>query len=218
VTWSVWEVAQLGTAPPGAGTPGGRIVVDTVGDGEPVRMIEAVGRLLYTKRSAAIDVPVQPTVGKLGFPDTGGTLRWLRGDGVRLTVSTRRRAGATYPGGGCPAEVRRQYPIAEPLADFGGLHPDAHLAELELLSPLEVIAPGGTASMDIHWSCHGPLEADDGRRHVGARVAAGTWDVLPVHPHGDPRAAGQRSEEAQDGQRRRRPEHRPTRDSGAGHP
>lgn len=164
VTWSIWEVAQVDTGQPAAGA-GGRIVVETVGDGEPLRMIEAVGRLRYTKRSATIDVPVQPTVGKLGFPTAGGTLRWLRGDGVQLTMSTRRRPGAAYPDGGCPAEIWLQYPTPEPLADFAGLHPDAHLAELELLSPLEVIPPGGTTNMDIHWSCSRLDPADTGGRH-----------------------------------------------------
>lgn len=154
ITWSIWEVAQVDTNPQDVRRPSGRIEVETVGDSEPVRMIEAVGRLQYTVRSAMTDVPVQATVGKLGFPTAAGTVRWLRGDGLHLTMSTRRRPDATYPDGGCTAEIWLQYPIPEPLAEFGGLHPDAHLAELELLSPLEVIPPGGNSSMDIHWSCH----------------------------------------------------------------
>jgi hypothetical protein len=159
-------VAQVDTGAPADGVPGGRIVVETVDDGDPVHMIEAVGRLRYGKRSATIDVPVQPAVGELGFPSAAGTLRWLRGDGVRLDMSTRRRPRATYPDGGCPAEIWLQYPIPEPLAEFGGLRPDADLAEL--LSPLEVIPPGGTMSMDIHWSCRGPGPADAGRGAHGA--------------------------------------------------
>jgi hypothetical protein len=161
VTWSIWEVAQVDTGPLDD-APSGRIEVDTVDDGEPVRLIEAAGRLQYTMRSAAVDVPIQSTVGKLGFPTASGTLRWLRADGARLTMSTRRRPGATYPDGGCPAEIWLQYPIPAPLADFGGLHPDADLAELELLSPLEVIPPGGTSSLDIHWSCAGPTPPTTG--------------------------------------------------------
>ena len=85
------------------------------------------------------------------FPGASGRVTWLRGDGLRLEQSSARNPAAVYPDGGCPVELWLQYPLAEPLDRFGGLHPNAHLVEMELLSPLVEIPPGGRHSLDVAW-------------------------------------------------------------------
>jgi hypothetical protein len=101
-------------------------------------------------------VPVQQTVGKMGFPNATGRVTWLRGDGLRLEQATVRDVEALYPDGGCSVELWLQYPLAEPLTTLGGLHPDAHVVEMEVLSPLVEIPQGGCTSLEVHWRLDRP--------------------------------------------------------------
>ncbi|BEP13502.1 DUF4380 domain-containing protein [Acidothermaceae bacterium B102] len=143
--WSVWEVAQVDTS------RGGRFVVDVASPADPLRLLDVVGVASWTYQDHAIGVPVQEVVGKLGFPEATGRISYARGDGVLLELTTERLADQPYPDGGCPVELWLQFPNDSPLEAFSGLHPQADLVEMELLSPLVDLEPGGTALLPITW-------------------------------------------------------------------
>jgi hypothetical protein len=145
IRWSVWEVTQVDTA---SGYPGVFVVE---GSGDPLRMVDIVGVSDWRQVPGGVEIPVQEVVGKIGFPGASGRVSWQRSDGLRLEQVIARDVQAPYPDGGCPVELWLQCPIPEPLAAFGGLHPDAHLVEMEVLSPLTVIAPGGQVALNIAW-------------------------------------------------------------------
>ena len=155
VRWSIWEVAQIDTTPT-TGAPGGVLHVAATRAGEPLPLIAAYGELGYTVAPDGVEIPAQDAVGKLGFPDATGRIEWRRADGLRLAMDTARRPDGEYPDGGCPVEVWVQCPVLEPLAGLGGLRPDAHVAEMEVLSPLATLAPGESTELRIDWSCGPP--------------------------------------------------------------
>lgn len=151
VRWSVWEVTQVDTTPRQNATDAGKFRVDVTCPDSPLCLLEAVGTARSHSGPGYVEVPVQETVGKLGFPNATGRVTWLRSDGVRLEQTTTRELEAVYPDGGCAVELWLQYPLPEPLAALGGLHPDAHLVEMEVLSPLVEIPPGGRSSLEVQW-------------------------------------------------------------------
>jgi len=152
VRWAVWEVAQVDTRPLGRGLPRGAVVVGT-GPGRPwLDLLEVTGRATATEEAGRVVVPVQDVVAKLGFPAATGRVEWQRGDGLRLAVEIAVTDAAEHPDGGCPVELWLQHPIEAPLAEFGGLHPDAHLVELEVLGPLRTLAPGASSSLTSTWT------------------------------------------------------------------
>ena len=148
VRWSAWEVTQVDTS------LGGEIVVDATGD--PLALLVAEGSPGWSSQAGRVHVPVQPTVAKLGFRQATGRLAYRRGDGAGLVQEAKVTPGAAYPDGGCPVELWLQHPLPEPLAEFGGLHPDAHLVELETLSPLTDLAPGESVTLEVDWRCSPP--------------------------------------------------------------
>ena len=148
VRWSAWEVTQVDTS------LGGEVVVDATDD--PLSLLVAEGSPAWSAQAGRVHVPVQPTVAKLGFPQATGRLAYRRGDGAGLVQETTVTPGAAYPDGGCPVELWLQHPLPEPLEEFGGLHPDAHLVELETLSPLTELAPGESVTLAVDWRCSPP--------------------------------------------------------------
>lgn len=151
--WSMWEVVQVDTDP--AYGAGGHVLVDLDSGGRTHLMLAASGAPQWSVAGdgSQVIVPAQQVVGKLGFPGARGSITWQRGDGARLSLQAQVDRAGAYPDGGCPVELWLQYPLAAPLPELGGLHPKAHLVELELLSPMHDIGPGETVSMDIDWSC-----------------------------------------------------------------
>lgn len=149
VRWAAWEVTQVATE------IGGRIEVGVRGGG-PVVLLEAEGAVRHVAEDRRVVVPVQPTVAKLGFPYADGHLAWLRADGAALEQSVAVVSGGEYPDGGCPVQLWLQHPVDAPFADLGGLHPDAHLVELETLSPLTTLAPGAVVELAMQWTCTPP--------------------------------------------------------------
>jgi hypothetical protein len=155
VRWAAWEVTQIDTSHPTGATATGEVLVSVAGDAEPIEMLSLRGDLSYSASAGRVRVPVQNTIGKLGFPGSTGRLEWHRPDGAGLVQEARVEPGATYPDGGCPAELWLQYPTDEPLMALGGLRPDAHLIEMELLSPLTTLTPGHGRRLEITWHCRG---------------------------------------------------------------
>ncbi len=154
VTWSIWEVCQADTS---TASNGGILRVGVDDENPPITMLSVVG----TPSLGAVvgderQLPVQSVVGKLGFPNGSRFVGLDRPDGAGLEIAFDVDPGAVYPDGGSRVELWLQYPIAEPLAEFGGLHPQAHLVELEVLGPLTCLAPGEHSDLLLRWSMRGP--------------------------------------------------------------
>jgi hypothetical protein len=154
VAWSIWEVCQVDTS---TSYDGGILRVGVEDENPPVTMLSVVGtpscgELVDDERH----LPIQPVVGKLGFPNGARFVGLDRPDGAGLEIAFDVEPGAVYPDEGSRVELWLQYPIAEPLAEFGGLHPRAHLAELEVLGPLASLAPGEHCDLLLRWSVRGP--------------------------------------------------------------
>ena len=159
VRWSIWEVCQVDTA---AGGAGGELRVGVTEAAEPTVMIEAFGTVpTGTLRGGERILPLPDVVGKLGFPDASGTLEFARPDGASVRLEFAPEPDGEYPDGGSRVELWLQCPIEEPLAEFGGLHPQAHLVELEVLGPLRTLAPGESASLELSWAVTPPRRCDD---------------------------------------------------------
>lgn len=142
VTWAIWEVAQVPVA------PGDEVHVASR-DGTWVDLGAYRGGLkpAFDSRSGTLRVPVTDAVAKLGVPTGLGTI----GLPGRLRLEFPVFPDSTYPDEGSRAEVWMQYPTPSPIEELSGLHPDSYLVELEVLGPLETLAPGGTSSLSITW-------------------------------------------------------------------
>lgn len=159
VRWSVWEVAQVDTGGgPGWAPEDGTITVSVSDDAAPLDMIAAVGRVEVGPRGpdGRREVPVRAAVGKVGFTTADGELAFHRPDGAGLTLRFDPVLGAPYPDGGARVELWMQCPQPTPLDDWGGLHPDAWLTELEVLGPLVDLAPGEETALDLTWHIDPP--------------------------------------------------------------
>lgn len=150
VQWSIWEICQVDTDP--SRLPGARIEV-TVGDAARVTDLGCWdGRPTVRHDDAVVAVGIDPVVAKWGFPDATGSIALVAADGSRLALHFDVEPEAVYPDQGSRAEIWMQHPTERPIATLDGWQPDAWLAELEVLSPLHVLAPGEHAEMQLRWS------------------------------------------------------------------
>lgn len=148
VRWSVWEVCQVDTED----CVGGTVRVGTDHSAAPLRMLSVVGEPgTGTTVGDDLVIPVEDVVGKLGFPSATRHIALDRPDGRSLEIGFAVAAGRSYPDGGSRAELWMQCPIPAPLPEFGGLHPQARLVELEVLGPLCDLAAGESTSLDLQW-------------------------------------------------------------------
>lgn len=154
-SWAPWEICQVDTS--GAiGVPGAGVRVSTAGQRPPLHQGDWWGQVILDEWSDHVVIPAQEAVGKRGFTDATGHVAWFGHDGSGLRLSFQPDLGAEYPDGGARVEVWMQSPIPSPIAELGGLHPDAHLAELEVLGPLTTLTPGETATLRIRWDVAPP--------------------------------------------------------------
>jgi hypothetical protein len=148
VRWSIWEVCQVDTEH----CSGGSVRVGTDHSAAPVRLLTVVGEpSLGTVAGDDLVIPLEDVVGKLGIPSATRHVTLARPEGRNLEIGFTVDADADYPDGGSRAELWLQFPIPEPLPEFGGLHPRARLVELEVLSPLRDLGPGESAALDLSW-------------------------------------------------------------------
>lgn len=161
VRWSVWEVVQVDSSPgPDAEGDGGRgeVVVGTEREDRGVDLVEGTGPVARSTADGSTTVPVQDVVAKLGFRHADGAVGFTRGGrtlritGQALAMTSDPEAAGEHPDGGCRVELWLQHPVAAPLPQFGGLHPDAHYVELELLGPVVTLAPGRSTALHLQWS------------------------------------------------------------------
>ncbi len=158
ITWSIWEVVQVATELQSKVMEKGYFLVETKSYEIPKIIFHLVGDIKYSFTDTAVKVPVQEVVGKVGFTKASGKLSWVRPDGLTLQLEFAPSFDKTYPDGGCSVELWYQFPLNAPIGQLSGLHPDAHLVEMEVLSPLHEIGPGESASLDIFWSIADPAE------------------------------------------------------------
>jgi hypothetical protein len=154
VAWSIWEVCQVDTAT-GAGLPSAdaaiEVDVDGLGGAETVNLGDYRGNVVAAPAGNQLIVPIQDVVAKIGFPTASGRIAY-RGPQTGLEIHFEPVPGADYPDGGSRAEIWMQSPQQQPIVELSGLHPDAYLAELEVLSPRSVIDPGRSIDYGLRWS------------------------------------------------------------------
>jgi hypothetical protein len=154
VRWSMWEVAQVATA------MGGGVVVEQHGARAPLDLGHYAGEVTMSIQDGAAILPIVEGVAKFGFPAATGLVTWVSSEGVSLSLKVDVTETATYPDGGSRVELWTQSPHSEPLADPPGLHPDAWLVELEVLSPLYTLKPESSSHFSVHWDVtSGPTDA-----------------------------------------------------------
>jgi hypothetical protein len=153
ISWSIWEVCQVDTAT-GAGLPVSEaaieIDVDATDKAAIVNLGDYRGSLVVDEVGDRFVVPIQDVVAKRGFPSASGRVAY-RGPHGGLEIRFEPVLGADYPDNGSRAEIWLQSPQQQAITELSGLHPDAYLAELEVLSPRSVIAPGSSIHYTLQW-------------------------------------------------------------------
>jgi hypothetical protein len=153
VSWSIWEVCQVDTGT-GAGLTGAEAAIEVDVSGahaaESINLGDYRGSLMAEHFGDRLIVPIQDVVAKRGYPAASGRIAY-RAPGRALELFFDPVPGASYPDGGSRAEIWMQSPQVEPIAELSGLHPDAYLAELEVLSPSWTIEPGASVDYALKW-------------------------------------------------------------------
>jgi hypothetical protein len=162
VRWAIWEVVQVATTTDSDEiaslnrTSSSGVFVETTGQSIPRNLIPQLPPLAFEAVSPGlVRVPIQSLVGKMGFPNASGSLEYRRDDGNSLKIRFDIDESATYPDGGSRVELWMQYPVGEAIEHLGGLHPQAHLVELEALGPLRTLKPGEISTLRLEWSING---------------------------------------------------------------
>ena len=151
ITWAIWEVCQVDTAD-GAGLSGAKaaIEVDVDGESTTINLGDYRGDLAVEHVDGSLIVPIQDVVAKRGFPSASGRIAY-RGPHGGLEIHFEPDPDADYPDDGSRAEIWMQSPQDSPIAELSGLHPDAYLAELEVLSPRSMMRPGESRDLELRW-------------------------------------------------------------------
>ena len=153
ITWAIWEVCQVDTgSPDGRSAEGSVVVVPHVGEAVELDLGTYEGELGSKRRGHDVVLPLGTGVAKRGYPDASGSVELHGPDGLEIGLATSPVEAATWPDGGSKVEVWLQRPTAAPIESLEGLHPSAHLVELEVLGPLTTLAPGATSTLDVEWS------------------------------------------------------------------
>ena len=160
--WSIWEVCQVDTAR-AAGRPveeAAVVVRSAAAVGESADEVELdlgsyEGDVVSTRQGADVRLPLGTGVAKRGYPRAAGTVELHGADGLEIGLTTTPPAQGTWPDGGSRVEVWLQRPTGSAIAALEGLHPSAHLVELEVLGPLTVLEPGAESTLDVEWTTGG---------------------------------------------------------------
>jgi hypothetical protein len=151
--WSIWEVCQVD-----AGGPEGRAAEDSVvvvphaGEAHELDLGTYEGELLSARRGHDVVLPLGTGVAKRGYPEASGSVELHGPAGLEIGLATSPDDTGTWPDGGSTVEVWLQRPTSAPIESLEGLHPSAHLVELEVLGPLTTLAPGESTTLDVEWS------------------------------------------------------------------
>jgi hypothetical protein len=158
VAWSIWEVCQVDTSA-GAGLSAGAAAIEVDVEASTATVAESAvsvslgdyrGSVSAERVGDRLVVPIRDVVAKIGFPFASGRIAY-RGPSAGLEIHFEPVPGAEYPDGGSRAEIWLQSPQQYPITELSGLHPDAYLAELEVLSPRSRIGPGASTALALRW-------------------------------------------------------------------
>ena len=157
VRWSLWDVTQLecgdgrgGVRPgchmsvplhPASRFPGGYVVLYGPSDNPQWR----------TDQAGIFGIEYAGRLGKVGLDSQAGWVAFSDGEWAfvhRFEV----RAGADYPDDGATVEVWTHGPGIAAGVDFGQQQLRGEFMEMEVLGPLEPLAPGQAASAAIEWA------------------------------------------------------------------
>ncbi|WP_314101609.1 hypothetical protein [uncultured Frigoribacterium sp.] len=151
--WSIWEVCQVDTGgPDGRAAEGSVVVVPHAASAEELHLGTYEGGLVSAHRGHDVVLPLGTGVAKRGYPGASGSVELHGPDGLEIGLATSPVEAGTWPDGGSKVEVWLQRPTDAPIESLEGLHPSAHLVELEVLGPLTTLAPGATSTLDVEWS------------------------------------------------------------------
>lgn len=155
--WSIWEVCQVDTgSPDGRSAEGSVVVVPHVGEAVELDLGTYEGELGSTRRGLDVVLPLGTCVAKRGYPAASGSVELHGPEGLAIGLATSPVEAGTWPDGGSRVEVWLQRPTAAPIESLEGLHPSAHLVELEVLGPLTTLTPGASSTLDVEWSTTQP--------------------------------------------------------------
>lgn len=151
VRWAAWEVCQVRTEG-SLGDPSAGVAVATAGECRPLVQGDWWGRMRTERRGDHEWIPSQEVVAKRGFSDATGLVSWTAPDGAGIDFRFEPDAAAEYPDGGARVEIWMQAPLLSPLDELAGLHPDAHIVELEVLGPWVSLEPGESSELTMEWN------------------------------------------------------------------
>ncbi|SMH38158.1 hypothetical protein SAMN06295885_1453 [Rathayibacter oskolensis] len=161
--WAIWEVCQVATAPEGRPVEGAAVVVAHDRDPLELDLGSYEGAVSSHTEGQDVLLPLGTGVAKRGYPRASGSAEYREPSGASLRLATDQEAGGEWPDGGSIVEVWLQRPTAAPIDALAGLHPSAHLVELEVLGPLTALPPGARSELEITWTASGPRSPAGGR-------------------------------------------------------
>ncbi len=133
IEWSIWEVCQV---PAG---PGDTVYAATSG-GAPV---DLGGGLPVTANGPLRHVPLHKRTGKVGFPDATGLAGFRRADGSGFDWRFDPQPGSPHPDSDSRVAVYTRAATDDDAAAY---------AELEAMTAITVIPPGGRIVQRLDWS------------------------------------------------------------------
>lgn len=155
--WAIWEVCQVATAPGGRLVDGAAVAVAHDDDALELDLGTYEGTVSSRVEGRDVLLPLGTGVAKRGYPRASGAVQYREPSGASLRLATGPPGSGEWPDGGSRVEVWLQRPTTAPIDSLGGLHPSAHLVELEVLGPLTVLPPGARSELEIAWSATAPL-------------------------------------------------------------
>lgn len=164
VRWAAWGVAQLAFAPHDVGNTSSGVQIEVAGGSDPLVLFSPLGTIGHARgdastdpeanpsqgQSAVVRVPFADVVGKIGFPDATGRVRFRRSGRPDLLLDFAVDPEGSYPDG-CRFELWMQTDHPGTLPGLDGFEATARLVELEPLSPVTDVYPGGSVTLATRW-------------------------------------------------------------------
>lgn len=148
--WAVWEVAQFPFGADDLASDHARIHVRVAGQARPVVLHDPIGSIGWSRDAGTVSAQFSAAVGKLGFPGATGIAELVHADGRGVRMSFATTTGAEYADDS-PVQLWMQTPVDRPLPGLEGMSARARYVELEALSPLRLLEPGDSVSLEVRW-------------------------------------------------------------------
>lgn len=152
VRWAAWEVMQLAFDEDDVDDAKAGVFVDVHDNRAPRVLFSPLGTMRgHQVNDETICVPFADVVGKLGFENARGDVRFRRSGFPEMSLHFTVDGGANYPDG-CPFQVWMQTDADTSLPGLEGLDATARLVELEPMSALMNIEPGRNVFLQCGWT------------------------------------------------------------------